>query len=125
LGKSQITASIAAIVTSGGTWPVETARCTPGDVVFCTAEDDPADTLRPQLEAAGADIRRIHVVDGVIVGYRGDGVREDKGFSIESRYRPGAARKHGGAHLAKDPRSSNACVVRSTTGLPAFPGEPA
>src|SRR5215469_4135388 len=70
LGKSQITASIAGIVTTGGVWPVDGVRSAPGDVIFLTAEDDPADTLRPRLEAAGADLERIHVVDSVIVGYR-------------------------------------------------------
>jgi hypothetical protein len=87
LGKSQITASIAAIVTTGGLWPVDRARCAAGDVIFLTAEDDPADTLRPRLEAAGADVRRVHVVDGVIVGYRGDGAREDRTFCIGSDLR--------------------------------------
>jgi len=51
LGKSQITASIAAVVTNGGCWPVDRDRCVPGGVIFLNAEDDPADTLRPRLEA--------------------------------------------------------------------------
>jgi hypothetical protein len=46
LGKSQIAASIAAIVTAGGCWPVDRQRCAPADVLFLSAEDDPADTLR-------------------------------------------------------------------------------
>jgi hypothetical protein len=87
LGKSQITACIAGIITTGGTWPVDRLRCAPGSVVFLTAEDDAADTLRPRLEAVCADLGRMHVVDGVIVGYRGDGTREDKAFSLESDLR--------------------------------------
>jgi putative DNA primase/helicase len=87
LGKSQITASIAAVVTTGGTWPVDRGPCKHGDVVFLTAEDDPADTLRPRLEAVEADLHRVHIVDGVIVGYRGDGSREDKSFSLENDLR--------------------------------------
>jgi hypothetical protein len=55
LGKSQITASIAAIVTTGGQWPVDRTRCLPGNVLFLTAEDDSSDTLRPRLEAAGGE----------------------------------------------------------------------
>jgi hypothetical protein len=58
LGKSQITASIAAIVTNGSHWPVDRAPSEAGDVVFLSAEDDPADTLRPRLEAAGANLSR-------------------------------------------------------------------
>jgi hypothetical protein len=84
LGKSQITASIAAVVTAGGCWPVDGRQCTPGDVLFMSAEDDPADTLRPRLEAAGADLTRVHFVDGVPVGYTGDGVRTNRTFSIEA-----------------------------------------
>lgn len=83
LGKSQITASIAAIVTTGGCWPVDRLQCEPGDVLFLTAEDDPADTLRPRLEAAGADLTRVHVIDGVARGYTGDGNTKTRTFSLE------------------------------------------
>jgi RecA-family ATPase len=59
LGKSQLTASIAAIVTTGGVWPVDKTRCERGNVVFFSAEDDAEDTIRPRLEAAGADLELI------------------------------------------------------------------
>jgi hypothetical protein len=83
LGKSQVTASIAAIVTTGGRWPVDRSQCTPGDVVFLSAEDDPADTLRPRLEAAGANLHRVHVMEAVIVGYTGEGQRQKRAFSLQ------------------------------------------
>jgi putative DNA primase/helicase len=83
LGKSQITASIAAVVTTGGRWPVDRQQSPHADVLFLTAEDDPADTLRPRLEAAGADLARVHVIDGVIRGYTGDGGRKSRAFSLE------------------------------------------
>jgi hypothetical protein len=83
LGKSQITASIAAIVTTGGRWPVDGNHCLPGDVVFLSAEDDPADTLRPRLEAAGANLRRVHVMDAVILGYTGEGQQQNRAFSLQ------------------------------------------
>jgi len=84
LGKSLVTASIAAVVTTGGRWPVDRTRCTPpGVVLFLTAEDDAADTLRPRLEAAGADLSRIHIIEGVIAGYTGDGARRSKVFSLQ------------------------------------------
>jgi putative DNA primase/helicase len=82
LGKSQITASIAAVVTQGGNWPVDRHHCAPGKVLFFSAEDDPADTLRPRLEAAGANLRRVYVVDGVTLGFTGEGVRKERGFSL-------------------------------------------
>ena len=84
LGKSQITASIAAVVTRGGRWPVEGQQCEPGHVLFLSAEDDPADTLRSRLEAAGADLNRVHIVDGVTAGYTGDGSRTNRTFSLQA-----------------------------------------
>ncbi len=58
LGKSQITASLVTIVTTGGIWPVDNIRCQPGSVVFLSAEDDPGDTIGPRLKAAGADLTK-------------------------------------------------------------------
>ncbi|HTY21252.1 MAG TPA: AAA family ATPase, partial [Geobacteraceae bacterium] len=66
LGKSQLTASLAAIVTTGGIWPHDNTRCEPGNVVFFSAEDDAEDTIRPRLEAAGADLDRIFILDAVL-----------------------------------------------------------
>src|SRR5262249_23252016 len=83
VGKSQLTPSIAAIVTTGGRWPVDRNPCPPGDVVFLSAEDDPADTLRPRLEAAGADPHRIHVIDPIVLGYTGDGRQQNRAFSLQ------------------------------------------
>jgi putative DNA primase/helicase len=54
-----------AIVSSGGRWPLVTTRATPGRVLICSAEDDPNNTIRPRLEAAGADLKRCHFVYGV------------------------------------------------------------
>lgn len=65
LGKSQITASLTAIVTTGGRWPVDRTSAPRGHVIICSAEDDPADTIVPRLMAAGADRSRVHVVDAV------------------------------------------------------------
>lgn len=65
LGKSQVTASLAAIVTTGGQWPVDRHRAERGAVVILSAEDDAADTILPRMLAAGADTRRIHVLDAV------------------------------------------------------------
>lgn len=65
LGKSQITASLAAIVSTGGHWPVDRTPCEKGRVVFLSAEDDVSDTIRPRLDAAGADVSLCHVVERV------------------------------------------------------------
>ncbi len=66
LGKSQITANMAAIITTGGYWPVDRTHCDVGNVIFISAEDDAEDTIRPRLEAAGADLSRIFFLDAVM-----------------------------------------------------------
>jgi putative DNA primase/helicase len=66
LGKSQLTANMAAIVTTGGQWPLDRFRCELGNVVFFSAEDDAEDTIRPRLEAARADLDRIFILDAVL-----------------------------------------------------------
>lgn len=65
LGKSQLCASLAAVITAGGLWPVDRTRAGVGAVAILSAEDDAADTLKPRLLAAGADVRRVHVLDAV------------------------------------------------------------
>jgi hypothetical protein len=37
----------------------------PGDVILMSAEDGLADTVRPRLDAAGADVKRVHALEGV------------------------------------------------------------
>jgi hypothetical protein len=61
-GKSQVTISIAAAVTTGGDWPCKEGQAPIGDVVLLSAEDDPADTIVPRLIAAGADVDRVHII---------------------------------------------------------------
>lgn len=58
LGKSTITLDIAARVSCGLPMPDGTAGVS-GGVVLASAEDGLADTVRPRLEAAGADCARI------------------------------------------------------------------
>ena len=60
LGKSFITLDLAARVSRGTAWPdCPQAQRAPGGVVLLSAEDDLADTIRPRLDAAGADVSRI------------------------------------------------------------------
>ncbi|MGH8586208.1 MAG: AAA family ATPase [Gammaproteobacteria bacterium] len=65
LGKSQAMISMAAIVTTGGTWPVDRTPCAQGSVIVLSAEDDAEDTIRPRLEAAGADLKRVYILDAI------------------------------------------------------------
>lgn len=66
LGKTQITSSMAAIVTTGGSWPVDNTICEKGNVILFSAEDDAEDTIRPRLEAAGADLDCVFILDAVL-----------------------------------------------------------
>src|SRR5206468_675515 len=43
--------------------PGETERREPGGAVIISYEDGCADTIRPRLEAAGADLRRVAIFD--------------------------------------------------------------
>lgn len=71
LGKSQLTALMAAQVTTGGVWPVEGLPSPKGQVIILSAEDDLEDTIAPRLDAAGADTSKIAVVHAVQVGRAG------------------------------------------------------
>jgi len=61
LGKSTLALAIASRVTTGAVFP-DGARCPTGGVVILTAEDGLADTVRPRLDAAGADLSRVRAL---------------------------------------------------------------
>lgn len=64
LGKSSAAMDWAGTLTSGGEWPDGT-RCTEAaDVLFIGTEDGLDDTLAPRAKAAGADMDRLHYVQG-------------------------------------------------------------
>jgi len=68
LGKSLACADIAARVTTGAPWPGEPVpeQPRPAETVWMiSSEDDEADTLRPRLDAAGADCKRVFFMQGV------------------------------------------------------------
>jgi putative DNA primase/helicase len=65
LGKSLVTADIAARVSSGAPWPCSTEAREPGTVLMLSAEDDPEDTGVPRLLAAGAERERIHFLEAI------------------------------------------------------------
>ncbi|MEX0642335.1 MAG: AAA family ATPase, partial [Pirellulales bacterium] len=65
LGKSFLTLDIAARVTTGAPWPDGGSLRSPGSVVLLSAEDDLADTVRPRLDAAGANVSKIVAIQGI------------------------------------------------------------
>jgi putative DNA primase/helicase len=64
-GKSLITLDLAARLTRGRAMPPrEGSGCSkPASVLILNAEDDPGRTIRPRLEALGADINRVHLLN--------------------------------------------------------------
>lgn len=67
LGKSLLSLDLASRVSPLRTMPDGTKGNLdgPAGVVLLSAEDDPADTIRPRLEAAGADVSRIVILSGL------------------------------------------------------------
>jgi len=59
LGKSFITCDLAARVSTGAAWPDGAPNDGPGGVLLLNAEDGPADTIKPRLRVAHADMERI------------------------------------------------------------------
>jgi putative DNA primase/helicase len=64
-GKSFASLAISASVTNGTPLPGGEARA-PQSVLVWNGEDGTADTIRPRAEGCGANVERIHVIDGEI-----------------------------------------------------------
>ncbi|MBL8793227.1 MAG: AAA family ATPase [Planctomycetia bacterium] len=67
-GKSTLSLHMAAKISRGE--PCFNLNYSPaisGEVLLFSCEDDPADTVVPRLLAAGADLQRVHLVEGVPV----------------------------------------------------------
>lgn len=68
LGKTFISLTLCAIITRG--WPLPSQDGKPGgehepaNVLYLSAEDGLGDTLRPRLDAAGADVSRVMALTG-------------------------------------------------------------
>lgn len=71
LGKSTIAYDVAARVTRGLAMPRETEGSAAADVVILSHEDGLADTIRPRLEAADADLHRVHAIEEMPAGSGG------------------------------------------------------
>jgi len=70
-GKTTLLIGLIATITTGGRWP-DGNRCNePGNALIWSSEDDPADTLIPRLTAAGADMSRVYIIQG-LTNARGD-----------------------------------------------------
>jgi hypothetical protein len=61
VGKSFITIDVTSRVTRGAAWPDGGSVPAPANVLFLAVEDGIADTIKPRLERAGADVERVFV----------------------------------------------------------------
>lgn len=64
-GKSIFSLDLAARVSTAALWPDGSGRAPLGSVVLMSAEDDIEDTIRPCLDAAGADPAKIFALQGI------------------------------------------------------------
>lgn len=67
-GKTTLAIGLIGALTSGGRWPDGEICREPGNALIWSSEDDPADTLVPRLMAAGADLGRVHIIQGRVNG---------------------------------------------------------
>jgi len=65
LGKSLLSIELAKHVTKGIHWPVDNTPCPIGDVILLSAEDDLADTIRPRLDATGANPKKVYFLESI------------------------------------------------------------
>ena len=64
-GKSTVTIDLAARLTTGRPFPGEERGRPPADVLLLGHEDSPEHTIRPRLDAAGADVSRVHLLQEI------------------------------------------------------------
>lgn len=87
LGKSFLTLDLTARVTTGNPWPDDapgTNSNQPGSVVLLSAEDDIEDTIRPRLDAAGAEVQYVNALQGIEFRPDATGPAKQRCFNLES-----------------------------------------
>jgi hypothetical protein len=92
LGKSWVTLDIAARLSAGRAWPDGALAVPPQSVLLVSAEDGLADTVRPRLDALGADPSRVHHLNGVREGDRERAVQLADTSAFESAIEQTGAR---------------------------------
>lgn len=83
LGKSLITADLTARITAALAWPDNAGIAPRGNVIFASAEDDPSDTIRPRIEAAGGDVSRVFII-GTVTDLDKEGMPYERGFNLRN-----------------------------------------
>lgn len=62
-GKTTFVLQLAAILSRGDNLPFSNQKSEPTDIIYQSAEDGLADTIKPRLEEANADCSKIHIID--------------------------------------------------------------
>lgn len=62
-GKTTFVLALAALLTRGLQMPGGTSALPPANIIYQTAEDGLADTIKPRLDSLGADCSRVLVID--------------------------------------------------------------
>ena len=82
VGKSFLTLDLAARVSAGGAWPDGSGGVEQGGVVLLGAEDDLADTIRPRLDAAGANAAKIVALQSVAARDASSGTMRQRSIDL-------------------------------------------
>ena len=69
-GKSFLALDLAARISTGTPFP-DGSTCPVGSTILISVEDDPGDVIRPRLDAARADVNKVHLLRAV--RHKGDG----------------------------------------------------
>ena len=67
-GKTSFALALIALLTTGQPLPEQERDGEPVSVIYQTAEDGLADTIKPRLESYGADCKKVLVIDDTEVG---------------------------------------------------------
>lgn len=86
-GKSQLTCYISACVTTGRAWADGSPGIRPRSVIMLNAEDLPAEVIRPRLDAAGADVRKVKLVGSMLTVTDGKKGRKSRLLSLKEDLR--------------------------------------
>ena len=81
LGKSLLTIDFAARVSTGSPWP-DGSDNSQGSAIILSAEDDAEDTIRPRLDAAGANVYNVFYLEAIKEQIR-KGVERNRQFNLE------------------------------------------
>lgn len=84
LGKSTVTVDIAARISKGKGFPGDASKRDPGGVILLSAEDDPADTIRPRLDAMGGDASHIKILQAIRHRNLSTGDQNETHFSLST-----------------------------------------